>query len=119
MAKIKFKRSSFVKYLKINDEIIEKIGFLGTPLEKIDEQELEIEIFPNRPDLISLQGFMRAFKAFLGKETGLKKYKVYKPEKEFKVKVDASVKEVRPFTACAIVKNLKFDDEKIKEIIDL
>ena len=26
---------------------------------------------------------------------------------------------MRPYTACAIVKNLKFDDEKIKEVIDI
>jgi len=29
------------------------------------------------------------------------------------------VKNIRPFTACAIVKDLKFDDDKIKEIIDI
>ncbi len=42
-----------------------------------------------------------------------------KPEKKFSVKIEPSVKEVRPFTACAIVKNLKFDDEKIREVIDI
>ena len=55
----------------------------------------------------------------MGKETGLKKYKINPPQKDFKVIIDKSVKNIRPFTACAIVKNLKFDDEKIKEIIDL
>ena len=71
--------------------------------------------------MLSTHGFLRAFKAFLGKrgEMGLKKYKLNKPEKNYKVTIDSSVKNIRPYTACAIVKNLKFDNESIKEIIDI
>ena len=119
MANVKFPRKEIEKQIKLTKNVEEKISLLGTPLEHIDEDELELEIFPNRPDLLSMQGFLRAFKAFLGKETGLKKYKINKPEKNYKIKISPSVKSVRPYTVCAIVKNLKFDDEKIKEIIDL
>ncbi|MFH1425374.1 MAG: phenylalanine--tRNA ligase subunit beta [archaeon] len=104
---------------KLTKEIIDKISLFGTPLEKITDEEVEIEVFPNRPDLISLQGFLRSFKSFLNKSPGLKEYKLSKPEPNFKVTIAPSVKSVRPYTACAIVKNLKFDNEKIKEIIDL
>src|SRR5690606_487658 len=38
-------------------------------------------------------------------------------EKDYIVKVTPNVKEVRPYTVCAIVKNLKLDNEKIKELI--
>jgi len=119
MANVKFPRKEIEKHIKLTKETLEKIPMLGTPLESIDKDEIEVEIFPNRPDLLSMQGFLRAFKAFLGKDTGLKKYKLYKPEKNYKVKIYPSVKKVRPFTACAIVKNIKFDDKKIKTIIDL
>ena len=119
MANIKIPRKEFEKHIKITEEIEEKIHLFGTPLESLSSEEIEIEIFPNRPDLLSTQGYLRAFKAFMGKETGLKKYKINPPQKDFKVIIDKSVKNIRPFTACAIVKNLKFDDEKIKEIIDL
>lgn len=118
MAKAKFSRSEFEKYVKITPEIQEKIRLFGTPLESVTDQEIEIEIFPNRPDLLSLQGYVRAFRAFLGKETGLKKYKLNKQD-EYKVIITPEVKDVRPFTACAVVKNLHFDDEKIKDIIDI
>ena len=57
--------------------------------------------------------------AFLGKKTGLKEYKIKKPGKDFDVIIDSSVEKIRPYTACAIVKNLSFNDEKIKEIIDI
>ncbi len=119
MANIKISRKEFEEYVKITKEIEEQIPQMGVALERIDENEIELEITANRPDLYSLQGFMRAFLAFLNKKPGLKKYKIEKPEKNFEVKIDSSVKEVRPFTACAILKNIKFNDEKIKEIIDI
>ncbi len=102
-----------------DDELEKFINLFGTNVEDIKEDEIILEIAPNRPDLLSSQGFLRAIKAFSGKEPGLKKYTINKPEKDFKIKIDSSVSEVRPFTTCAIVKNLFFDDEKIKTIIDL
>jgi len=121
MANVKFPRKEFEAKLgnKITKEIEEKISLFGTPLESISDNEIEIEIFPNRPDLLSMQGYLRAFKAFLGKSPGLAKYRIKKPEKNYKVKIDKSVKDIRPYTACAIIKNLKFNEEKIKEIIDI
>ena len=119
MAKIKFNRKEFEKHLKITKELEEKISMFGTHLESLDENEIELEILPNRPDLFSMQSFISAIKAFMGKETGLKKYKINAPEKNFKVKIDSSLKNIRPFTACAIVKGLSFDDAKIKELIDI
>ncbi len=118
MANIKFPRKEFEKEIKLTPEIEEKINMFGTPL-TLSEDEVEIEIFPNRPDLIPMQGYLRALKAFIGKEKGLQNYQLKKPLPDYKVKIDSSVKDIRPFTACAIVKNLSFNDEKIKEIVDL
>ena len=118
MAAVKFSRKEFEKYLKLTPEIEEKISMLGTHLESITKDELELEILPNRPDLFSLHGFMRAFLSFIGKKL-VKEYKINKPLKDYEVKIDKSVKDIRPYTACAIVKDLKLDNEKIKEIIDI
>jgi len=117
MANVKFPRAEFEKYIKITPEIEEKISLFGTPVESLTNREIEIEVFPNRPDLLSMHGFLRAFQAFIGK--GRKKYKLNKPEKDYTVTIDKSTLEVRPYTACAIVRGLKLDDEKIKEVIDL
>ena len=120
MALVKFDKKLFEKEIgKLDDKMQNRIAMFGTTIENIEEKEIEIEIFPNRPDLLSYHGFKRAFLGFLGKTTGLKEYKVNKPEKDFAVIIDSSVKEIRPYTACAIVKELKFDDEKIKEIIEI
>jgi len=120
MANIKIPRKQFEKDIgKLDEKMQNKIALFGTTLEQFDEKEIELDIFPNRPDLLSYQGFKRSFLSFLGKKPGLKIYKLHKPEKNYKINIDSSVKEIRPFTACAIVKGLTLDDEKIKELIDI
>ena len=104
MAIVRHSTKEFEKHITLSDDNLEKLSLFGTPVEQVDK-EVEIEVNPNRPDLIPLQGLVRAFKSFQGK-LKIKNYSINKPEKNYKVIVDKSVKEVRPNTACAIVKNL-------------
>jgi len=99
------------------EKLKDRISMLGTDLETVNDKEIIVEIFPNRPDLLSVQGLARAFSSFIGHKTGLQQYKVHKSNE--KMIVEKSVASVRPYTACAIVKGLNFDDEKIKEVIDI
>jgi phenylalanyl-tRNA synthetase beta chain len=99
-----------------DDELREHIPMLGTDLEKIEGDEIEVEIFPNRPDMLSEQGLARAFSSFIGEKTGLREYEVKKSGKT--VVVDSSVS-MRGYTACALVKGIKFDDERIREIMQI
>jgi len=120
MANIKFSRKVFEKEIgKLDEKMQNKIAMFGTTLESFDNNEIELEIFPDRPDLLSYHGFKRSFLNFIDKTKGLKKYKLNKPENKYVVKVYPSVKNVRPYTVCAIVKGLKLDNDRIKEIIDL
>ena len=120
MAIITISKKTFEKEIgKLDLKMQNKIALFGTPIEKITPDELQLEVFPNRPDLLSYHGFKRSFTAFLGKNTGLITYKINKPEKNYKVIIESSVKDVRPYTTCAIVKNLHLNDEKIKELIEL
>jgi len=95
----------------------DRISMIGTDLEEINDTEIVVEIFPNRPDMLSEQGFARALSAFMDIKPGLKDYKVKKSS--YKVEIDKSVSNVRPNTVCAVVKNLKLDDEKIKSLIQI
>ncbi|MEW5897155.1 MAG: phenylalanine--tRNA ligase subunit beta [Nanoarchaeota archaeon] len=99
------------------EELKERISMLGTDLERIEGNEIEVEIFPNRPDMLSEQGLARAFSSFIGVKTGLREYKT--KDSGQKVIIENSVQGIRPYTACAIVKGLQFNDEKIKEIIQI
>ncbi len=98
-------------------ELKDRISMLGTDLEAINGNDIEVEIFPNRPDLLSEQGFARALSSFIGEKTGLVDFKTKSSGK--KIIIEKSTAKVRPYTACAIVKGLKFDDEKIREVIQI
>ncbi len=103
---------------KLSDEELEnRISFLGTDLDDIDDGEVVVEVFPNRPDMLSEQGFARALSSFIGEKTGFRDYKVEKSGE--KVIVDESVEQVRPYTACAIIRGLDLDEDNIEEIINM
>ena len=131
MTIININKKSFEKDIgKLDEAMLSKIAMFGTPVDSFDDDDgddenasFQIEIFPNRPDLLSYQGFKRSFLAYLDKKgkTGLVDYskKIKKPLKDYDVIIDKSVESVRPYTACAIVKNLQLNDARIKEIIDI
>jgi len=91
---------------------------MGTPIEEVTEDELSVEVFPNRPDLLSLENFARAVNQFNGKGK-IADFKIHKPEKNYTVTIEKSVKSIRPRTVCVIIKGLKLTDEKIAEMIDV
>src|SRR4030043_1072181 len=98
MASVIFSRKQFEKEIgRLDEKMQNKISMFGTPLEKLDSNDIEIEVFPNRPDLLSYHGFKRAFLGFLGKQKGLREYKINKPEKNYSVIIESSVKDVRPY----------------------
>ena len=103
---------------KLSDEKLkDRISMLGTDLEKLDDKEIIVEVFPHRPDMLSEQGFTRALSSFLGIKKGLREYNAIKSD--YRVIIDKSLKRIRPFTACAVVKGLKLDDANIEEIINI
>ena len=108
MAIVTLNRRQFEKEIgKFDEKMEERIALFGTPIDKVTNEELQIEIFPNRPDLLSYHGFKRAFLAFLEKKMGLIQYRINKSD--YKIIVDNSLKEIRPYTACVVIKNIKLD----------
>ena len=99
------------------DELKDRISMLGTDLDTVSSEEIIVEIFPNRPDMLSEQGFARAFSAFIGEKPGLIEYKIGKSGQT--VTVDEAVKDVRPRIACAIVRGLTITEESLREIIQI
>ncbi|MEM2121718.1 MAG: phenylalanine--tRNA ligase subunit beta [Candidatus Woesearchaeota archaeon] len=120
MPTVSFEKKEVLKLLgkKINDQTLaENISYLGTDLKSINDEEIIVEIFPNRPDMLSVEGFARALSAFMNIKPGLKKYKV-KPSNK-RVKVEQSVKNVRPYIKCAILKNVELNSSEIKNLMQL
>ena len=116
--KLNKKRIMDLAGIRLNDEQLDdRVSMLGVVIDEITKDEVTVDLAPNRPDMLSESGLARALSSFMGKKTGLRNYKVEKSNE--KVIIDKSVSKVRPYTACAIVKGLKFDEDNLREIIQL
>ncbi|NOX71386.1 MAG: phenylalanine--tRNA ligase subunit beta [Candidatus Micrarchaeota archaeon] len=93
------------------------IMFAKGEIDEIDGDELKIdEKDTNRPDLWSTEGIAREIAGRYGKE-GLPEYKT--EASGLVVKVHESVKDVRPLTVCAVVRNLTITEDVLIQIIQL
>ncbi|MEM2258752.1 MAG: phenylalanine--tRNA ligase subunit beta [Candidatus Thermoplasmatota archaeon] len=99
------------------EEILEKISEMGLNIEKIDGDEIFVEIFPDRPDMLSVEGVARCLRNFLGIEKGIKKYEVEKSD--VLLRVEESVKNVRPYIMGCLIKDIKFSIDSIASLMDL
>jgi phenylalanyl-tRNA synthetase beta chain len=93
------------------------IPLVGAEVESSEGDEWAVEFFPDRPDLYSVEGLARALRAYTGAKPGLRAYPV-KPGKEV-LRIDASVKEVRPHVLAAVVEGLEFTDRRIQALMEL
>jgi phenylalanyl-tRNA synthetase beta chain len=98
------------------DTIVELLPRLGADVGCVND-EIEVEFFPNRPDLFSVEGAARAVRGMLGIETGLPEYVT--SNSGIEIEVDSSVNAVRPYVVCAVVRGVTLDERTIKSLIDL
>ena len=103
-------------------QISDHLPLLGTDIDRCDEDILDIEIFPNRPDLLSGETLSRAIRNFIHHQnTG--------PELEVSsgnitMTVDKELKQIRPVILGAVVRNIDLErlgiesDEFIKSLMD-
>ncbi|MGP8329668.1 MAG: phenylalanine--tRNA ligase subunit beta [Methanosarcinaceae archaeon] len=99
------------------DTIIDRVPMIGADIERIEEESIDIEFFPDRPDLYSVEGVARAMRGFLDIETGFCDYEVKSSGVE--ITLDKDIEDIRPVLGCAVVRNIKFDDNSIKSLMDL
>lgn len=101
------------------EELHQALFDMGMELTQVEDDMLAVEITAERLDLLSLQGLARALRAFLGLSPSVPRYKVLDGDENYKVHITNQVKDVRPYTVCAIVKNLSLSEEQIEQIIDV
>ena len=119
MVSLTIDKKRWLRDLGVGDtpELLERVAQFGVEVDESTPERLIVDITPNRPDLLSHDGFTRALSAFLDRDPGLKLYPT-QPSK-LKVTVDESLKGIRPATACAIASGLQLDDGRLQEIIDI
>ncbi len=99
------------------DIIIKRISMMGCDIERIEEDHVDIEFFPNRPDLYSTEGVARALKGFLGIKTGIQELNV--TPSGIKITRDKEIKKIRPCLACAVVRGMQFNSRSIESLMSL
>ncbi len=99
------------------DTIIERIPMMGCEIERIEDDHVDIEFFPNRPDLYSPEGVARAIKGFLGIEKGIRSYRVY--PSNIKISKDNEVNNIRPYLACAVIRGITLNSRSIESLMEL
>lgn len=99
------------------DTFIDRVPMIGADIERIEEDHIDIEFFPDRPDLYSPEGVARAMRGFLDIKTGLPRYTT--GTSEITITLDEGIKQVRPYLSSAVVRGLKFDDYTIESLMGL
>ncbi len=99
------------------EELQEKLPLMGTSWEGPHEEGFALEVFPNRPDLMSTEGLARAYASFTGENPGPRRYRV--KASDYVAVVDEKTQVVRPFFVCAVAKGVDFSDSLIRSIIQL
>ena len=104
------------------DEVSDQLPLLGTDIDRCDEDVLDIEIFPNRPDLLSGETLSRAIRSFIHHQNSGPELQVSKGN--ITMTVDPELKQIRPIILGAVVKNIDLEklgiqsDEFIKSLMD-
>ncbi len=104
------------------DDVSDQLPLLGTDIDRCDEDVLDIEIFPNRPDLLSGETLARAIRSFIHHQNTGPELEVSKGD--ITMIVDSELKQIRPIILGAVVKNIDLEelgiqsDEFIKSLMD-
>ncbi|MCX8161978.1 MAG: phenylalanine--tRNA ligase subunit beta, partial [Candidatus Bathyarchaeota archaeon] len=58
------------------DDLKDRMPMMGVAWEREYEDGFDVEVFPNRPDMFSVEGLARAYAGFIGVSEGLRRYDV-------------------------------------------
>src|SRR3989454_4042372 len=99
------------------EEFVDRISMMGAGHEATEGDLITFDIFPNRPDMYSVEGIARSLRGFLGLEVGPPKFKTQSGS--ITLRVDRSVEAVRPFGVGGVVRGIELEDESVASLVDL
>ncbi len=112
MAVIRFDINYASKFVKDNDLTL--LPGLGVQVKK-NEHDIEFEITPDRPDLLSIRGIKRLVNVY---KTGKPmQYKLASKKHFGEIIVEKNVNTIRPYIVGAVVKDVKFSEEDLKDLM--
>ncbi len=99
------------------ERIKEQLPLMPADVERMEQEYMDVEFFPNRPDLFSVEGVARALRQFLEVEPGLVRYEV--EPSGIEMFVDPSVRDVRPYIACGVARGVHLSANAIESLMQL
>jgi phenylalanyl-tRNA synthetase beta chain len=95
------------------------VQWIGLDLEDINEEEqkIKVEYNPNRPDFSSPEGVARALKGYYELELGVPSYEI--TPGSITLNVDPSVKRVRPYIVCGIIRDIDLDEDEVATLMNI
>tara|TARA_S200000501_G_scaffold66199_1_gene57392 strand:- start:676 stop:2421 length:1746 start_codon:yes stop_codon:yes gene_type:complete len=102
-------------------DVDHRLPLLGTDIDRCDEEVLDIEIFPNRPDLLSAETLSLAMRGFLHNQPTLANESL--ESSGITLSVEPELATIRPIILGAVVRGLDMDDDDemddfIKQLMD-
>ncbi|VVC01858.1 Phenylalanine--tRNA ligase beta subunit [uncultured archaeon] len=116
MAQVNFAFPDLTELINVKkEEAIATLTMLGFPAEEMENGELTVEVTPNRPDALCVEGLARVLRCYLtGKPAS---FAVAKPRIE--AHADASVALVRPAFGCAVVRGVTMSDSFLRSLMQV
>ena len=102
-------------------DVDHRLPLLGTDIDRCDEEVLDIEIFPNRPDLLSAETLSLAMRGFLHNQPTLANESL--ESSGITLSVEPELATIRPVILGAVVRGLDMSDDDemddfIKQLMD-
>jgi phenylalanyl-tRNA synthetase beta chain len=117
MPTISFSKEDLLRLSGASEKDLDILPLIGVQVESIDGDEMTVEIEANRADMFSVEGIARYLKGHMGIEEGFVEYEVQ--DGDFKITVDESVRNVRPYIGAAHITGIEMDDYLIRTLMDL
>ncbi len=119
MPTITFNKKTLFSLMKNIDEplLLDIIKNFKGEIKNLSEDEITIELEPDRPDLFSVFGLSRAIKSYITTSSYL--YEVIKKEVPYSgIIVEIVQAKLRPFIACAVVRNVNLNYDMIRDLMN-
>ncbi|MBN1165638.1 MAG: phenylalanine--tRNA ligase subunit beta [Methanospirillaceae archaeon] len=97
------------------ETIIKRLPMIGSDIERILPEQVDVEFFPCRPDLFSTEGVARAMQGFLNLVTGEEEFQTTPGTISFSV--DPNIALIRPYIGSAVIRNVSLDNEAILSLM--
>jgi len=103
------------------EKLDDLLTYVKAEVKGVNRQEETVNIEfkdTNRPDLWCVEGLARALQGYIGQERGLKKYSCVK-ESGVEVFVSRELYNIRPYIACAVIKDIQLSNPVIRGLMHL